>query len=167
MRSFYYFCKNYKLIIMEEPVFNSHDKAEYPPMHTAEHLLNATMVALTGCARSEKNHIERTKSKCDYHLDAPLTQEQIAEIERRVNEVISADIPVEYLYMNQAEAAERFNLSRLPDDASDLLRIVVIGDYDACPCIGAHVKSTGEIGRFRITSTRYADGWQRIVFRLS
>ena len=152
---------------MDEPKLNAHDKAEYPPMHTAEHLLNATMVALTGCERSEKNHIERTKSKCDYRIDAPLTQDQIAEVERRVNAAIAADYQVEYLFLTREEAAERFNLSRLPENASDTLRIVRIGDYDACPCIGAHVGSTAEIGQFRITSTRYADGWQRIVFRLS
>lgn len=152
---------------MEQPQLNAHNKQEYPPMHTAEHILNATMVKMTGCERSERNHIERTKSKCDYRLEQPLTPEQIAAVEKAVNDVIARDLVVEYSYMPASEATLRFNLTRLPEDASETLRIVSIGDYDACPCIGAHVASTSEIGTFRISSTRYADGWQRIVFRLS
>ncbi len=151
----------------QQPNLNAHNKQEYPPMHTTEHILNATMVKLTGCERSERNHIERTKSKCDYRIDKPLTPEQITEIEETVNNVISRNLPVEYYYITAEEAAEKFNLARLPEDASETLRIVKIGDYDECPCIGSHVASTAEIGQFRISSTRYADGWQRIVFRLS
>lgn len=152
---------------MEQPQLNAHNKQEYPPMHTAEHILNATMVKMTGCERSARNHIERTKSKCDYRLEQPLTPEQIVAVEKAVNDVIARNLAVEYSYMTAKEAALRFNLTRLPEEASETLRIVSIGDYDACPCIGAHVASTSEIGTFRISSTRYADGWQRIVFRLS
>ena len=95
-----------------------------------------------------------------------LTDEEIAEVERRVNEQIARDLPVVMEFMPAEEAAKRFNLDRLPDDASPMVRIVRIGDYDACPCIGAHVEHTSQIGTFRITSARYADGWQRLVFRL-
>lgn len=37
---------------MEEPILNSHNKAEYEPVHTAEHILNRTMVNMFGCPRS-------------------------------------------------------------------------------------------------------------------
>ncbi|MDE6643619.1 MAG: hypothetical protein K2K27_05920 [Muribaculaceae bacterium] len=151
---------------MEEPVLNAHNKQEYPPMHTAEHLLNATMVKMFGCQRSERNHIERTKSKCDYRLDHQLTDEELQKVADTVNDAINRDMKVEYSFITKDEAAEKFNLNRLPDDASSTLRIVTIGDYDACPCVGTHVESTSQIGKFRISSSRYADGWQRIVFRL-
>ncbi|MBD5200410.1 MAG: hypothetical protein HDS83_08540 [Bacteroidales bacterium] len=151
---------------MEEPILNSHNKQEYPPMHTAEHLLNATMVKMFGCPRSERNHIERTKSKCDYRLDRQLTDEELQKVSDAVNEVINRDLKVEYSFISVEEATGKFNLDRLPDDASSTLRIVTIGDYDACPCVGSHVESTSQIGHFRISSSRYADGWQRIVFRL-
>ena len=65
-----------------------------------------------------------------------------------------------------SEAAKMYDLERLPEDASEMLRIVHIGNYDACPCVGAHVESTSQIGHFRISSSRYQDGVQRIVFRL-
>lgn len=145
---------------------NAHNKAEYPPAHTAEHLLNGTMVKMFGCPRSPRAHVERTKSKLDYPMNRQLTDEEIAEVERRVNEQIARDLPVVMEFMPAEEAAKRFNLDRLPDDASPMVRIVRIGDYDACPCIGAHVEHTSQIGTFRITSARYADGWQRLVFRL-
>lgn len=52
---------------------NSHNKAEYPPMHTAEHLLNQTMVRMFGCERSRNAHIERKKSKISFDLPAEPT----------------------------------------------------------------------------------------------
>lgn len=146
---------------------NQHNKSEYPPSHTAEHLLNGTMVKMFGCPRSPRAHVERAKSKLDYPIPRPLTDEEISEVERRVNEQITADLPVTMEYMTVEDASRDFNLDRLPDDVSAMVRIVRIGDYDACPCIGSHVEHTAEIGIFRITSSRYADGWQRIVFRLT
>ena len=64
----------------ETPILNDHNKAEYPPMHTVEHILNQTMVRMFGCERSRNAHIERKKSKCDYTLPCAPTEEQIAEI---------------------------------------------------------------------------------------
>ena len=135
-------------------------------MHTAEHILNGTMVKMLGCRRADNAHIERKKSKCDYNLPQALTAEQIQAIEKRVNEVIESDKPIMVEYATQEEVKERFDMSRLPDNASETVRIVHIGDYDECLCVGMHVERTSQIGKFRISSTRYKDGVQRIVFRL-
>ena len=151
----------------ETPVLNEHNKAEYPPMHTAEHILNATMVKLYGCPRSKNAHIERKKSKCDYLLYKEPSQEEVMEIEKRVNEVISSNLPVTIEFVSREEAASIVDLSKLPEDASETLRLVYIGDYDVCPCLGAHVEQTNEIGSFRISSTSYNDGNFRIVFRVA
>lgn len=137
------------------------------PMHSAEHILNGTMVQLIGCKRAVSAHIERKKSKCDYVLDRPLTDEEINAIETHVNEVIDRNLPVTMEYATQDEVKSRFDLERLPDDASEAVRIVHIGDYDECLCVGVHVANTSEIGHFRISSTRYEDGIFRIVFRLT
>lgn len=150
----------------QEPQINSHNKQEHPPMHTAEHLLNGTMVKMIGCKRSRNAHIERKKSKCDYPFAQPLTPEQLQEIENTINNVIGQDLPVTFEFIPASEAAKIYDLERLPEDASEMLRIVHIGDYDACPCVGAHVERTSQIGHFRISSSRYQDGVQRIVFRL-
>lgn len=150
----------------DSPVLNAHNKQEYPPAHTAEHLLNQTMVRMFGCERSKKMHIERKKSKINYDLPSCPTEEQISEIERKMNELIAMDLPVTYEFVDRDHLPEGIKLNRLPDDASETLRIVRIGDYDMCPCIGTHVASTREIGVFRITSTSYNQGDFRIVFKV-
>lgn len=151
---------------MEAPQLNDHNKAEYPPMHTAEHLLNATMDKMFGCGRAVSAHVERKKSKCDYLLATPLADEQIKAVEDAVNAAIVADYPITYEFITKEEAARQFNMSRLPDDVSATLRIVRIGDYDECLCVGAHVEHTALVGQFVIISHDYADGRLRIRFKL-
>ncbi len=152
---------------METPILNEHNKQEYPPMHSAEHLLNGEMARRYGHGRAFSAHIERKKSKLDYHLPRPLTDTELRELEDYVNGAVRADAEVTEEFIPQAEAMERFDMSRLPDGASDTVRVVHIGDYDQCLCAGAHVGRTSEIGTFRITSSRWQDGVQRIVFKLS
>jgi len=137
-----------------------------PRMHSAEHILNQTMDRLFHCGRCIAAHIETKKSKCDYLLDRPLTDEEVRHIESRVNEVIRADMRVMEEYITRDEAGTQYNLERLPDNAGDSIRIVKIGDYDACPCIGPHVASTGEIGEFHTASVGFEDGVVRIRFKL-
>lgn len=135
-------------------------------MHTAEHILNQTMVRMFGCPRSKNAHIERKKSKCDYELAEAPTTEQMAEIERRINEVIDRHLPVTIEFMSREEAAQLVDLSKLPEAAGHTLRIVRIGDYDACACIGAHVSNTSEIGHFKMLTYEFADGRLRLRFKL-
>ncbi len=151
---------------METPVLNEHNKQEYPPMHTAEHLLNGEMARRYGHGRAFSAHIERKKSKLDYHIPSPLTDDELRALEDYINGIIKEDVAVTEEYITQSEAMERFDMSRLPDGASDTLRVVHIGEYDQCLCAGTHVAHTGEIGTFRITSSRWQDGVQRIVFKL-
>lgn len=148
------------------PQLNDHNKQEYPPMHTAEHILNATMVKMFGCPRSKNAHIERKKSKCDYILELEPTEAQIAELEAKVNEVIASNLEVTIDFVSHKEAASIVDMSKLPDDVSETLRIVRVGDYDACACIGAHVLNTSEIGQFKILSHSYADGIWRVRWKV-
>ena len=55
----------------------------------------------------------------------------------------------------------RFDLKRLPDGASEMVRIVKVGDYDECLCIGTHVKNTAEIGTFKVISHDWDEGNKR------
>lgn len=152
---------------MEQEIqLNGHNKTEYPPMHSAEHILNQTMVRMFGCPRSKNAHIERKKSKCDYILTEEPTAETMAEVERRVNEVIDLNLPVVIEFMTKEAAADIVDLSKLPEEASETLRIVRIGDYDACACIGAHVNNTSEIGRFKLLNYDYTDNRLRLRFKL-
>jgi alanyl-tRNA synthetase len=138
-----------------------------PHMHSAEHLLNQTMVRKFGCGRCFSAHIERKKSKCDYRFGRPMTEAEAREIEAEVNKAIAADLPVTETRMPLEAAAAEFDLGRLPENAGDTVRIIRMGDYDACPCIGEHVASTGEIPKFRITTTSFDDGVLRVRFKLA
>lgn len=150
----------------ETPVLNAHNKTEFEPAHTAEHILNATMVKMFGCPRSRNAHVERKKSKCDYLLDAEPTASQVAEIESKINEVISRNLDVTVEFLSREQATSIVDLSKLPEDASETLRIVRIGDYDACACIGAHVSNTREVGVFKVISHSYENGVWRLRWKV-
>lgn len=135
-------------------------------MHTAEHLVNGEIARRYGCGRAFSAHIERRKSKLDYHMDRALTPEEIKSLEGYINTIVAEDVPVTEEFITQAEAMDRFDMSRLPEGVSDTVRVVCIGGYDQCLCAGTHVARTSEIGTFRISSTRFHDGVQRIVFKL-
>ncbi|HUI09116.1 MAG TPA: hypothetical protein VL221_02250 [Bacteroidota bacterium] len=140
---------------------------EYDPrMHSAEHILNQTMIRMFGTGRAFSAHVEKRKSRCDYRFGRDLTAEEARELERRVNAVVAADLPVRAEFLAREDAARTFDLGRLPADAPGTVRIVRIGDYDACPCSGAHVERSAAIGTFRVASTQFADGVLRIRFRL-
>jgi Ser-tRNA(Ala) deacylase AlaX len=66
-----------------------------------------------------------------------------------------------------SRAKKLFNLTRIPDADAQYVRIVSIGDYDACPCIGAHVENTSEIPPVKIISTDYNEGVLRIRFKFA
>ena len=149
-----------------QPILNAHNKAEHEESHSCEHILNGTMVKMFGCPRSKNAHIERKKSKCDYLLDNEPTAEQVAAVEARVNEEIAKNHDVTVEFMSRDEAAKIVDLSKLPEDASETLRIVRIGDYDVCACIGAHVSNTSEIGSFKIISHSFADGMWRLRWKI-
>ena len=140
---------------MEDYQFNEHNKEEFPPAHTAEHLLNQVMVRLFGCERSYNAHIERKKSKMSFHVDHKPTRQEEKEIEREMQRLIAEDLPVTFEVVPLSELPEGIRADRLPSDVSDSIRLVRIGDYDVCPCIGKHVRSTSQIGRFEMLGTNW------------
>jgi Ser-tRNA(Ala) deacylase AlaX len=139
----------------DDYVLNEHNKEEFPPAHTAEHLLNQTMIRLFGCERSYNAHIERKKSKMSFRLDHKPSRQEEKEIEREMQRLIDEDLPVTFDFVTRDNLPEGIALDRLPDDASETIRLVRIGDYDVCPCIGKHVRSTAQIGRFEMLGTNW------------
>lgn len=143
------------------------EKQYDPRMHTAEHILNQTMVRMFKCGRSFNSHIERKKSKCDYRINRELTPVEVREIEDRVNSIISSKIDITEGFVSKTQAAEFLDLTKLPADAPDNIRVIRVGDYDACACIGPHVSNTSEIGYFSINSSDFIDGVVRLRFKLN
>ena len=130
-------------------------EVSFPPAHTAEHLLNQLMIRMFGCERSHDAHVERKKSKITYRLENKPDRKVEREIERQMNELIEQDLPVTYEMVDRWNLPDDIPLDRLPADAPDTIRLVRIGDYDVCACIGKHVRSTGQIGRFELLGTNW------------
>jgi misacylated tRNA(Ala) deacylase len=159
---------------MEEPTATTNNmneivpnRKEYDPrMHSAEHILNQTMVRLFNCGRAFSAHIEKKKSKCDYHFERNLTTEEIVHIEKNVNDVIASNLPIQEKILSREEAGKIVSLTRLPESAGESVRLIAIGDYDLCPCSGVHALATGDIGEFKIISTDYANGILRVRFKI-
>lgn len=151
---------------MEEFEFNAHNKVEYPPMHTAEHILNGVMDRKFGCGRAFSMHLEKKKSKCDYHFNRDITEEERLYISKEVNDIISKNIEITYDVVDIETAKRLVPTEKLPDDASKMIRLVKIGEYDICACIGLHVKNTSEIGIFAITTSSFENGVLRLRFKL-
>jgi misacylated tRNA(Ala) deacylase len=151
---------------MKQPILNVAKKEYAKDMHTCEHILNQTMIRIFDCGRSFDAHIERKKSKCDYHMQESPTEAQIVELTNKVNEIIGQHLPVTIEHMSREEAGKVVDLSKLPAEASETLRIVRVGDYDTCACIGQHVRNTSELGRFEVRSHEFDNGRWRVRFKL-
>jgi len=121
-------------------------------MHTAEHLLTATMRRLYDSPRNLEMHLGEVKTKCDYEVGRPFGGDDARAIEAAVNTEIARDHCVSVMHITRAEAEARFDLWKVPSDA-ETIRVVSIGGIDATPCSGEHVARTGEIGRFVLKSS--------------
>lgn len=135
--------------------FNTHNKEEFPPAHTAEHLLNQVMIRMFGTERSSNAHIERKKSKMTFILDHKPDRKEEKAIEAEMNRLITEDLPVTYEMVDRNNIPDGVSVDKLPEDASEMLRLVRIGDFDVCLCIGKHVRSTAQIGHFEMLGTNW------------
>ena len=136
-------------------------------MHTAEHILNSVMDKMYHCGRSFNSHIESKKSKCDYRIKKGLSEKEVRAVERTVNEIIKLSIPVGEVLVSRRDADKKYFTGKLPENAGEMIRIITIGNFDACPCIGKHVSNTSEIGSFSIISADFNEGVLRIRFRIT
>ncbi|QUB79181.1 hypothetical protein J4857_13245 [Prevotella jejuni] len=144
--------------------FNTHNKEEFPPAHTAEHLLNQVMIRMFGTERSSNAHIERKKSQMTFILDHKPDRKEEKAIEAEMNRLITEDLPVTYEMVERNNIPDGVSVDKLPEDASEMLRLVRIGDFDVCLCIGKHVRSTAQIGRFEMLGTNWDE--EKHAFRV-
>lgn len=128
---------------------------EYDPcMHTAEHVLNQTMIRFFDCGRCYGTHLNPGKATCDFHFDRDLTPEEASAVEARVNEILAQNLLVAERELPRQEAEKLVTLTSLPASVGPEtpIRIITVGEYDICACIGAHAASTEEIGTFHLVS---------------
>ena len=77
------------------------------------------------------------------------------DIADTMNQLIADDLPVTFEYVTCDNLPPEVSTERLPEDVSETIRLVRIGDYDVCPCIGKHVRSTSQIGHFELLGTNW------------
>ena len=115
--------------------------------HSGEHMVSGFIHEAFGYS-NVGFHMGKDSVTIDF--DGPITEEQLAEIERKTNAAIWQNTPVEVLYPN-AEELEQLPY-RSKKELTGQVRIVRFPGVDLCACCGVHVKNTGEIGLVKFLS---------------
>lgn len=139
----------------EQRLLNELAKDEFPPAHTAGHLLNRLMFRMFGSEYSHDSRIERRKSTMTFVVDHKPNRKEEKEIQKQMNELIASDLPVTYEFADRNNVPDDVDLDYLSDDDSRTIRLCRIGDYAVFPCDGKHVRSTSQIGRFELLNTNW------------
>lgn len=132
--------------------------------HTATHLLHKALRAVLGPhAQQAGSLVAPDRLRFDFSHTGPMTPEEIERVERMVNEAILENLPVTPYETEHAKAMAAGVTALFGEKYGDVVRVVKIDDYSSELCGGTHVRSTGEIGLFRIvTETGVAAGVRRI-----
>ena len=123
--------------------------------HTATHLLHAALREALGThVRQAGSYVGPDKLRFDFTHGAPLTDEEVAQVEDRVNEWILRNDPVRPITTTLDEARALGAMALFGEKYGDVVRMVEIGDgdYSRELCGGTHVRSTAEIGVFKLTT---------------
>ena len=125
--------------------------------HTGEHIVSGLLHAKFGYMNTGF-HVGHDVMEVDF--DGPVSPEDLAEIERKANEAIWADIPLECWIPGQEEL--KSVVYRTKRALPWPVRIVRVPGYDSCACCGVHVKRTGEVGLIKILSCTALRGGVRL-----
>ncbi|TDA64486.1 MAG: alanine--tRNA ligase [Clostridia bacterium] len=121
--------------------------------HSATHLLHRSLQAVLGPqARQAGSLVTPDRLRFDFHHSTPLTPEQLRQVEGLVNENILADLPVVAGERPRAEALGMGAMALFGEKYGETVRVVSMGDFSHELCGGTHVRSTGQIGAFKIIS---------------
>ena len=132
--------------------------------HTGTHLLHASLRATLGDQAMQKGSlVGPARLRFDFTHDSPLTQDELDEIEDRVNEMIESNQGGETREMDYPSAIKAGAIAIFDEKYGDQVRVVSFGDCSTELCGGTHASATGDIGLLKIVSeTGIAAGIRRI-----
>ncbi|EDN70735.1 alanyl-tRNA synthetase [Beggiatoa sp. PS] len=132
--------------------------------HSATHLLHAALRQILGEHVKQKGSlVEPERLRFDFSHFEPITSEQLANIERLVNEQILLNIPVQTRLMSLEEAMNSGAMALFGEKYDEQVRVLSMGDFSTELCGGTHVRQVGDIGLFKIVAeTGTAAGIRRI-----
>lgn len=121
--------------------------------HTATHLLHSVLRELLGeHAQQAGSWVGPDRLRFDFMHTKPLTSEEIQKLEERVNAHILRNDPVEPVWMSREESRTEGAIAFFGEKYGEKVRVLNVSNYSKELCGGTHIRSTGEIGQFRITS---------------
>ncbi|MDB5971540.1 MAG: alanine--tRNA ligase [Hydrocarboniphaga sp.] len=121
--------------------------------HSATHLLHRALREVLGEHVAQKGSlVDETRTRFDFSHGAPLSADEIKNIEQRVNRAVLANVPVGATLMKYDQAIESGAMALFGEKYGDEVRVLAMGDYSTELCGGTHVTRTGDIGLFKITS---------------
>ena len=120
-------------------------------LHTATHLLHAALRRVLGTHVGQKgSNITAERLRFDFTHPAPMTKEELKEVEDLVNDAIKRDLPVTVETMTLEEARNAGAIAFFDSKYGEKVTVYTIGDFSKEVCGGPHVTHTGDMGHFRI-----------------
>ncbi len=132
--------------------------------HTAAHILQAALREALGSHVEQAGQLVNENAvRFDFSHFSAMTAEEIAAVEKKVNEIILSAAPVTMTEMPIEEAKKSGAMALFGEKYGDVVRVVKAGDYSTELCGGTHVSNTGNLGLFKIVSeSSVAAGVRRI-----
>ncbi len=121
-------------------------------LHTATHLMHAALKKVLNDegANQKGSNITEERLRFDFTFPRALSEEEIREVERLVNEAIAADVPITCEEMTVDEAKEQGAVGLFTSKYGERVKVYTMGKYSKEICGGPHASKTGELGKFRI-----------------
>lgn len=147
----------------------SDDQPQTIKHHTAHHLLLAALRKVLGETVVQKgSNVNSERLRLDFNFDRKLTESELKQVEKLVNEQITADLPVTKSEMSKEVALKSGALAEFGQKYGETVTVYTIGSFSKELCGGPHVERTGQLGRFEILKEEASSqGVRRIKAKLS